>query len=108
MHKYYQIRWMRFVPLLFVILGLPLALNAIPPNPIYGMRTAATLASAASWYHANFWGGWAAVALGGGGTLGNQVADRAQSLTLDQKMWVVVLMPIVAAFGMAAVSFIAD
>jgi len=108
MHKYHQIRWMRFAPLLFVATGLPLMFNVIPPNPIYGVRTAATLASADSWYHANFWGGLAAVVLGVGGTASNQLADRAQSLTLDQKMWVIVLMPLAIALGTAAVGLMVD
>lgn len=47
--RYRQIRWVRFFPVLFVLIGAPLALKLVPPNPVYGFRTPATLASAAIW-----------------------------------------------------------
>jgi len=39
--------------LVFVGLGIPLALGKVPPNAWYGFRTAKTLSSAAIWYPAN-------------------------------------------------------
>jgi hypothetical protein len=44
---------------LFVIISLPLILRMVPPNGIYGFRTAATQSSAAIWYPANAFMGWA-------------------------------------------------
>ena len=38
---------------LFVVLGLPLVANKIPPNRLYGFRTRATLADPATWYRVN-------------------------------------------------------
>lgn len=38
---------------LFVGLGIPLALNKVPPNGVYGFRTAKTLASPEIWYLVN-------------------------------------------------------
>jgi uncharacterized membrane protein len=38
---------------LLVVLGIPLALNWVPQNPVYGIRTAKTFASREVWYAAN-------------------------------------------------------
>ncbi len=37
----------------FVLLAIPLVLRKVPPNPVYGYRTRATLASAPLWYDVN-------------------------------------------------------
>jgi hypothetical protein len=50
---------------LFLVLGLPLVLGLVPPNPVYGLRTRRTLADPASWYRANRRGGLAMIAAGG-------------------------------------------
>ncbi len=57
-------RWLTALPLLFALLGLPMALGRIAPNPVYGVRTTATLASDVSWYSANTAAG-IAMAVGG-------------------------------------------
>jgi hypothetical protein len=51
-------------PLIVAALSAPMALRLLPPNPVYGFRTAASLASPQIWYRANFWAGAAGVALG--------------------------------------------
>jgi uncharacterized membrane protein len=38
---------------LFVVLGIPLVARKIPPNRLYGFRTASTLADASLWYRVN-------------------------------------------------------
>ena len=53
-----------FPPLIIAAISLPMALRLIPPNRIYGFRTAASLASRDVWYTSNFWAGMTGVALG--------------------------------------------
>ena len=43
--------------LLFVAASIPLILNKIPPNGLYGFRTAKTLIKTEYWYKANRFGG---------------------------------------------------
>lgn len=90
MHKYYQIRWIRFMPLMVIALGLPMALQIVPPNSVYGLRTAATLASPASWYQTNHWAGLASVMLGCAALGGNLVIDRLSSVSADAKMYFII------------------
>ena len=58
------IRLLALVPLVFVLTGLPMALEAVPPNRFYGVRTAETLSSNEAWYVSNYWAGLVAVVLG--------------------------------------------
>ena len=44
--------------------GLPLALGFVPPNRLYGVRTARILADAQLWYRANRFAGLAFMAAG--------------------------------------------
>lgn len=39
--------------ILFSLVAIPLILGRIPPNPVYGYRTRATLGDARIWYEAN-------------------------------------------------------
>jgi uncharacterized membrane protein len=50
--------------LLFVALGVPLALGKVPPNPWYGFRVAKTLRSRELWYASNAHGGWLMIRIG--------------------------------------------
>ena len=52
------------VSALFIILGLPLVFEAVAPNSLYGVRTAAALSDENSWYHINSIGGWGVVVSG--------------------------------------------
>jgi len=40
-------------------ISIPMILKMVPPNPIYGFRTPATLSNRALWYQANTFAGWA-------------------------------------------------
>lgn len=42
-----------------VIISIPLILRVVPPNGLYGFRTASTQSSSAIWYPANAFMGWA-------------------------------------------------
>ena len=44
---------------LVAIISVRLILGVVPPNGIYGFRTAVTLSSRAVWYPANAFAGWA-------------------------------------------------
>ena len=44
---------------LLVVISVPLILHLVPPNGIYGFRTAATRSTPAIWYAANAFMGWA-------------------------------------------------
>jgi uncharacterized membrane protein len=57
-------RLIAYLPLLFAAVGLPMALKLIPPNHLYGIRTAETLASQEVWYASNFAAGITAVISG--------------------------------------------
>ena len=40
-------------------ISVPLILKKVPPNPLYGFRTARTLADRALWFRVNCFAGWA-------------------------------------------------
>src|SRR6185312_13633927 len=73
-------------PLLFAMLGLPLALGIVPPNGVYGVRTASTLASPKVWYSANLSAGITAVLLGAAGTAFLAVLSRRASIPVGAKI----------------------
>lgn len=43
---------------LFILVVIPLALRKVPPNPVYGYRTCATLSDEILWYAANAYFAW--------------------------------------------------
>jgi uncharacterized membrane protein len=49
---------------LFVVTGLPFAMNLIKPNPIGGVRTRKTLSDPRIWYLANSYWGKASILIG--------------------------------------------
>jgi len=51
--------WLYAIWILLFILSFPLAFNLIPPNRVYGFRTASTLSSPDIWAKANIFAGWA-------------------------------------------------
>src|SRR6267142_1862325 len=44
-----------------MIISIPLILRVVPPNGVYGFRTASTQSNSAVWYPANAFMGWALV-----------------------------------------------
>jgi len=66
--------------LLLAIVGLPLAFSMVPPNGVYGVRTASTLASPSAWYSANLSAGITAVVLGLAGTAFVAVLSQRASI----------------------------
>jgi energy-converting hydrogenase Eha subunit B len=52
------------LPILTLALGLPLALQLVPPNRLYGFRTTTTFSSPEAWYDVNYATGIALLAAG--------------------------------------------
>lgn len=75
-----------FACLVLFVLGIPLALKLIPPNGIYGFRTASTKANTDLWWQVNTFLGRALVvaALAAGAiiTLASQISDRWGTVTV--------------------------
>jgi len=53
-----------FLPLIYIPLGLPLALKLITPQGTYGFRTARTMGDLDTWFTVNFVGGVALIVAG--------------------------------------------
>ncbi|MGI9471059.1 MAG: SdpI family protein [Rubripirellula sp.] len=53
-----------FVCVAYLLLGLPLALERVAPNPWYGFRTPLTVSTLAIWYRVNRITGWWMIATG--------------------------------------------
>lgn len=49
---------------IFIVLGLPLVLEVIEPNSVYGVRTAQALSDENTWYQVNSIGGWGMIVSG--------------------------------------------
>lgn len=47
--------------LVIAAVGVPLAFGFVPPNKLYGVRTARILADVQLWYRVNRFGGWVLV-----------------------------------------------
>lgn len=41
------------IAIIFVVAGVPLYMRLVPPNPLYGLRVAATRVDESVWYEAN-------------------------------------------------------
>ena len=55
---------MAFAGLVFIGIAIPMVLEAIAPNSLYGFRTEKTLSDPAIWYAANVVGGWDLIVAG--------------------------------------------
>ena len=100
-------RLLPLLPLLLALVGLPLALQLVPPNGFYGIRTEQTLASADIWYRSNLYGGLAAVVFGVLGTAFVAMVVRRASMTETAKAGVAVLTTIVVAAAMTLAGLLA-
>ena len=88
------------LPLVFVLIGLPMAMELVPPNAYYGVRTAETLAVNEVWYAANSAAGTAAVVFGLTATAINIGVGRSASVTPGQKLHVSAVTTILVAIAM--------
>jgi uncharacterized membrane protein len=107
MGNYHQIRWIRFLPVLFILVGLPLALELIPPNDVYGVRIPSTLASAESWYRANLWAGIFAMGFGFVAMIVTMAVDRSANVAPSAKAYIVLAATVCVAVLMAFAGILA-
>ena len=87
------------LPLIFVLIGLPMAMELVPPNDFYGIRTAETLAVDEVWYAANSAAGTVAVLFGLAATAINIKVGRSASATPGQKLHVPVVTTVLVAIA---------
>jgi hypothetical protein len=85
---------------LLVIISVPLILRVVPPNGMYGFRTASTRSNPAIWYPANAFMGWA---LAGAALVS---ATLLVMLPPAAKRWLVWATFLVPVFGAIIASFV--
>jgi uncharacterized membrane protein len=95
-----------FVPLLFALICLPMALELIEPNGFYGVRIAATRASEAEWYRINRTAGIAGVIVGSIGFAANLLIARS-GMALPRKQLACLAVLIGVAVLIAASALVA-
>ena len=86
--------------IVFVVISIPLIVRAVPPNGVYGFRNHTTLSSAAIWYPANAFAGWA---LSVAAVISAWLLFRLPAAAARWLVWVAFLAPIVAAFAASVV-----
>jgi len=86
---------------LLALVGIPLALELVAPNPFYGVRTSTTLASMESWYRSNFYAGVVAVLGGTMATIANLAIVRSPRLSESRKLLCSLGTTLVAVAAMA-------
>jgi uncharacterized membrane protein len=98
---------MLVVPAVTAALGIPLLLNAIPPNSFYGFRTQRSLSSETIWFATNRALGGALILVGGIAILANLAIDRwAKNLSSSELVVVflvvdtTLLLPALLAVGL--------
>ena len=96
-----------FPPLLIAAVSLPMALQIVPPNGFYDLRTAKTLASAEAWYASNFWSGVTGVVLGILGAIVVYAIMRSRSMTEVTKALLAGATVVLVALGSALTGLLA-
>jgi uncharacterized membrane protein len=84
----------------FMIISVPLILRIVPPNGIYGFRTALTQSNSAIWYQANAFDGWALLIAS---AISATVLMLLPSTARRSVVWAAFLLPV---FGALAASFV--
>ena len=85
---------------MFAVISVPLIIGVVPPNGIYGFRTAATQSSPAIWYPANAFMGWALLAAAA------LSATLLIALPRTARRWLLWLTFLVPVSGAIAASFV--
>ncbi len=84
--------------IVFAIISIPHILRLVPPNGVYGFRTAATQSNRAIWYQANAFSGWALLVASAIG------ATTLLILPTTARRWLVWAAFLVPVFGALAAS----
>jgi uncharacterized membrane protein len=95
----YATLFVLIVCVLVAIVGVPLGLRLIPPNPIYGLRTDRTTSDEAAWFEVNRVAGWALVGAAGL-TAVIVMAYQGTWLRPWWSQWLVLLVLVGAAIGL--------
>ena len=95
------------LPLIFVLIGVPMAMDLVPPNSFYGIRTQETLASEELWYAANSAAGTAAILSGLIATAINISVVRSASATPGLKLHISFVTTILVALATTIAGLIA-
>ena len=85
---------------LLVIISIPLILRVVPPNGVYGFRTASTQSSSAIWYPANAFMGWALLV---GAVISATLLAILPTTVKRWLLWATFLAPV---FGAMVASFV--
>lgn len=85
---------------LFMIISIPLILRVVPPNGVYGFRTASTQSNSAIWYPANAFMGWALLVAAAISAIALLILPATVKRWL---MWAAFLVPV---FGAIVASFV--
>jgi uncharacterized membrane protein len=100
-------RLLVFPPLFIAAVSLPMALRIVPPNGVYGLRTARTLSSPEIWYASNFRAGAAGVVLGILGALIVLAIMRSRSMSDVTKALLAGATAVIVAMASAAAGLLA-
>ncbi len=84
-----------FTSVLYIVLGLPLALNWVKPNAWYGIRIKKTFESLDAWYSVNSLGGKAFIVAGVASLVMISLLHRYWSVDLLVKALVMISIPLV-------------
>lgn len=95
-----------YLPLLLLAVAVPLALDMVEPNGLYGFRTAASQASDANWYSANRATGRALAILSVVALVLNLTVGRRLQQPLARTMFFVATI-LVCALGSTVAGFMA-
>jgi len=86
--------------ILLIIISIPLILRVVPPNGVYGFRTASTQSNSAIWYPANAFLGWALLVAAGISAIVLLILPATVKRWL---LWAAFLVPV---FGAIVASFV--
>jgi glucose-6-phosphate-specific signal transduction histidine kinase len=86
-----------FLAVLFIVIGIPLALKLIGPNAWYGVRLTSTMENPDTWYAVNSLAGWCMVVAGGISLAIVFMAQNHWELDFITKIVVVVFTPAILA-----------
>jgi len=98
---------LRYVPLLFVLICVPLAAGLVPPNSFYGFRVGVALASEPDWYRINAIGGIVGILAGGVGFLVNRLIARSAIPEPEKPRRYLVVLVVVAMIIVVPISLLA-
>jgi len=86
--------------IVFAIISVPHILKVVPPNRMYGFRTAETLSNSVIWYQANAFNGWALLIAS---AISAAVLMLLPATARRSVVWAAFLLPVFAALAASSV-----